>query len=88
MYMENGQMKYTDDDMEHVAKHMEQLEAQVAELAESRDWYKRRLDRLQREQEHFRDPERIMLCDIIANGHLLNDPKRYEIAQAKAKEQA
>ncbi len=42
-------------------------------------WYQGRLDMLLHEQDWMRDPERTLLCDIIANGALLPDPdgKRY-----------
>jgi hypothetical protein len=37
----------------------------------SRDFYKRRCDELQKAQSSMRDPERTMVCDILANGSLL-----------------
>ena len=43
-----------------------------------------RCHRLQQENHRFREPERTILCDILANGTLLPDPegKRYGIPQA------
>jgi uncharacterized protein YjbI with pentapeptide repeats len=43
-----------------------------------------RLHRLQQENARFREPERTILCDILANGTLLPDPdgKRYGVLPA------
>jgi len=48
-------------------------------LAHSADWNRRRVEMLSRLQKHMRDPERTLVCDILANGQLLPDPdgKRY-----------
>ena len=48
-------------------------------LANEVKFYKRRVEMLQREQKRMRDPERTLVCDIIANCQLLPDPneKRY-----------
>lgn len=50
-------------------------EQRVGELESSLDWYKRRVELLAKEQVRMRDPERILLCDILANCQLLPDPK-------------
>ena len=52
---------------------------QVAKLEASRDFYKSRCELLQKTQKYMRDPERIIVCDILANNDLLPDPegKRY-----------
>lgn len=54
-------------------------EAALRVVAESRDWYRHRVEMLGRLQKRMRDPERQLVCDIIANGQLLPDPhgKRY-----------
>lgn len=39
------------------------------------DFYKRRCDMLQAWQGRMRDPERTIVCDIIANGQTLPDPR-------------
>jgi hypothetical protein len=44
------------------------LRKRVAELEQSETFYKRRCDALQDEQSKFRDPERQIVCDILANG--------------------
>ena len=51
-------------------------------LAHSADWNRRRVEMLSRLQKHMRDPERTLVCDILANGQLLPDPhgKRYGFA--------
>lgn len=48
-------------------------------MESSLDFYKRRVQLLEREQHRMRDPERTLVCDILANGQLLSDPhgKRY-----------
>lgn len=43
-------------------------------LANEVEFYKRRVEMLQREQKRMRDPERTLVCDIIANCQLLPDP--------------
>ena len=80
--------------------HRIELEAELASLrddltaevkahkrtAESRDWYKHRVDMLQRKQTRMREPERTLVCDIIANCALLPDPngERYGKQNVKA----
>lgn len=56
--------------------------ALLEQLARVRD----KLDMLQREQRRMRDPERTLVCDIIANGALLPDPdgKRYGMRQSES----
>ena len=51
-------------------------------LAHSADWNRRRVEMLSRLQKHMRDPERTLVCDILANGQLLPDPEgnRYGFA--------
>lgn len=39
------------------------------------DFYKRRCESLQDQQRFMREPERTIVCDILANGSLLPDPK-------------
>ena len=48
------------------------------------EFYRSRCDMLQREQTRMRDPERVMVCDILANGQLLPDPNgvRYGLPNA------
>ena len=36
--------------------------------------YERKINLLLKEQHRMRDPERTLVCDIIANGQLLPDP--------------
>ncbi|MFA5899410.1 MAG: hypothetical protein WC829_09900 [Hyphomicrobium sp.] len=50
-----------------------ELQKQLQEAEDSRDWYKRRCNELQACQSSMRDPERTMVCDILANGSLLMD---------------
>jgi hypothetical protein len=53
------------------ADRIEQLEAELKDTIRSRDWYKGRVDLLQANQSRMRDPERTIVCDILANGFLL-----------------
>ncbi|MCP5195187.1 MAG: hypothetical protein H6974_00060 [Gammaproteobacteria bacterium] len=43
-------------------------------LYDGRQFYIRRFDKLQKAQKRMREPERTMVCDILANGSLLYDP--------------
>lgn len=62
------------------------LDAYVAEkvnkIESCRDWYKRRIDLLQEWQSKMRDPERTIVCDIIANGLTMPEGGRYEIGKS------
>ena len=40
----------------------------MAQLKDSREWYKHRCEELQKAQKYMRDPERKAVCDILANG--------------------
>lgn len=42
---------------------------QVDQAQDLAEFYKRRCDALQREQSKMRDPERKVVCDILANGY-------------------
>lgn len=44
-------------------------------LNHSSSFYETRCNAMQREINRFREPERTILCDILANGKLLPDPK-------------
>ena len=54
------------------------FEGETEKITET-DWYLRRVNLLGKVQKHMRDPERTLVCDILANGQLLPDPhgKRY-----------
>ena len=54
-------------------------------LTRSVAFYKQRADLLQQAQKNMRDPERTMVCDILANGALLSDPKgdRYGVKEGE-----
>jgi len=67
----------------HIQKHSESCEypegcscgaEQWNRLVHAHNWYKKRVDMLGREQRRMRDPERTLVCDILANGQLLPDP--------------
>jgi len=52
-------------------KKIEDLIQERDDARKSRDFYKRRADALQEWQSKMRDPERTIVCDILANGHTL-----------------
>jgi hypothetical protein len=77
-----GEIERLKADMDAGAKDycaiMERYDAQHVEierLRESVAWHERRWAELQRQQAQMRDPERKMVCDILANG------KTYERAE-------
>lgn len=47
------------------------LQEQLDDALQSLDFYRRRVEALQQWQGKMRDPERTIVCDIIANGHTL-----------------
>ncbi len=51
----------------------EQEKKERLRIAESKWWYKHRVEMLAENQPRMRDPERTLVCDIIANGQLLPD---------------
>jgi len=52
----------------------DELVEHCRKLTHTADWNSRRLGMLLRMQKHMRDPERTLVCDIIANCQLLPDP--------------
>ena len=58
---------------------IELLKEQITLYEKSLNFYKQRCELLQQVQKHMRDPERTIVCDILANNTLLPDPegKRY-----------
>lgn len=52
----------------------EQEKNERLRVADSKWFYKRRVELLAEHQKKMRDPERTLVCDIIANGELLSDP--------------
>ena len=49
----------------------ERLSKELDDARQSLDFYRRRINALQQWQSKMRDPERTIVCDIIANGHTL-----------------
>jgi hypothetical protein len=70
-----------DDEDSSDAKILRQAAAEIRRITAERDFYKRRSELLQQHQSRMRDPERTLVCDILANAALLPDPegKRYGI---------
>ena len=59
----------------------EQLLKFARELCEKNDFYKTRCELLQKVQKYMRDPERQIVCDILANNSLLPDPSGVRYGQ-------
>lgn len=61
--------------------HLDELEKENQELKLSRGFYKCRCELLSKVQQYMRDPERQIVCDILANCSLLDDPsgERYGV---------
>ena len=55
-------------EIERMKSDLHAAECEIEELRDSRDFYKRRCDELQKAQRDMRDPERKAVCDILANG--------------------
>lgn len=51
----------------------EDLGKKLQDAQRRSDFFKRRCDLLQIVQRCMRDPERTLVCDVLANGHLLHD---------------
>ena len=47
---------------------------ELARVLDALNFYRGRCDLLQAQQARMRDPERTLVCDILANGQLLPDP--------------
>lgn len=61
------------EDATEAAHHARRLQG-VADAERSARWRGDRLDALQRQQRVMRDPERKMVCDILANGSTTEPP--------------
>jgi hypothetical protein len=61
---------------------LQQCEAALREARQSVEWRGARLEALQNQQRVMRDPERKMVCDILANGSTMEKP-RAEQAEAQ-----
>lgn len=68
---EDGNGEPMQDDAEAAIAWLEAAADAIAKSESSRTFYKRRCDELQKAQSAMRDPERTMVCDILANGQLL-----------------
>lgn len=61
---------------------LEQCAAEIERLEHEASFYRRRCEALQAWQSRMRDPERTVVCDILANGFTLDQPfarDRYEL---------
>jgi L-alanine-DL-glutamate epimerase-like enolase superfamily enzyme len=55
-------------------EHLEELEKENEDLKSSKGFYESRCELLQKVQKYMRDPERTIVCDILAINSLLPDP--------------
>ena len=63
------------------------MQQQLADALQSLDIYKQRVGALQQWQHQMRDPERTIVCDIIANGRTLEPAgDRYKLAEQQVQE--
>jgi hypothetical protein len=70
------------------AQPVQELEKQLRDALGSLDFYRRRVEVLQQWQSKMRDPERTIVCDILANGHTLEPAgNRYTPPAQPAQEQ-
>lgn len=74
--LERGETKLRFDAITSLRVALEQqqassIEDQLEDAIRSLEWHKRRIDLLQQWQSKMRDPERTIVCDIIANGQTL-----------------
>lgn len=53
---------------------IEKLETKIEKLESSLQFYKSRCELFQKVQKYMEDPERTIVCDILANNSLLPDP--------------
>ncbi len=54
----------------------EELRRDNKKLYHSKCFYQSRVDKLGMLQKAMRDPERMVICDILANGQMLPDPNK------------
>lgn len=74
------------EEVEELLDRLEEAEKERDEMLESKKWYQRRCELMQEQQSKMRDPERTMVCDILANGALMHADfagDRYAIPSAK-----
>jgi len=50
-------------------------------IIKANDFYRKRCELLQKVQKYMRDPERTIVCDILANNSLLPDPSGVRYGQ-------
>jgi len=50
-------------------------------IIKTNDFYRKRCELLQKVQKYMRDPERTIVCDILANNSLLPDPSGVRYGQ-------
>lgn len=64
-----------ESNMHNWGQEIDALEQIIKEYKRERDFYKSRVELLGKAQKYMRDPERTIVCDILANNALLPDPK-------------
>lgn len=74
---------------ELAAEPVDDMQKALKDAQHTADFYRRRVQALQQWQSRMRDPERTVVCDILANGFTLDPPvphDRYALAAEPAQE--
>lgn len=85
-FLSSGQDDPHSAALTEAADKIEQQEREIKRLRAEVAFYKRRVQAMGRWQSRMRDPERTVVCDIIANGFTLDPPvprDRYEVKPAE-----
>ena len=75
------------DRIEFLEAEVERLQARERELIEALAWRHRRFNTLQAAQRHMRDPERRVVCDILATGTTYIEPYSAALAALNAEKE-
>ena len=80
-YLEFNQFHGDESDCEEWCGTQEELSKFARAVCEKNNFYKTRCELLQKVQKYMRDPERQIVCDILANNSLLPDPSGVRYGQ-------
>lgn len=73
--------KIQQEEYKLLLKENSDLLKEINKLEKSLQFYKTRCEHLQKVQKYMRDPERQIVCDILANNNLLPDPSGVRYGQ-------
>lgn len=66
--------EFLQEDFKLLLKENSNLLKEINDLEQSLQFYKNRCELIEKVQKYMRDPERQIVCDILANNNLLPDP--------------